>query len=77
MSCGEKGLCSDAAHSIADNKVMVIDKAVVITGSIIYTKAADTNNVENLLVIRSNDLVKVYIDNGERHKVHAERYRGR
>ncbi len=64
----------DAVHAIAHNKVMVIDKAVVITGSFNFTKAAETNNAENLLVIRSTELVKAYIDNWERHKEHSERY---
>jgi phosphatidylserine/phosphatidylglycerophosphate/cardiolipin synthase-like enzyme len=31
----------DAAHSIAHNKVMIIDKLVVITGSFNFTKAAE------------------------------------
>ena len=42
----------DAAHSIAHNKVMIIDKGVVITGSFNFTKAAEGNNAENLLVLR-------------------------
>jgi phosphatidylserine/phosphatidylglycerophosphate/cardiolipin synthase-like enzyme len=50
---------------------------VVITGSFNFTKAAETNNAENLLVIRSKDLAKVYIENWERHKEHSERYEGR
>jgi len=67
----------DAAHAIAHNKVMVIDQAVVITGSFNFTKAAEGNNAENLLVIRSKDLAKVYIENWEKHKEHAGRYGGR
>ncbi len=67
----------DAAHSIAHNKVMVIDKVVVITGSFNFTKAAEGNNAENLLVIRSKDMAKVYSGNWEEHKEHSESYRGR
>ncbi len=66
----------DAAHGIAHNKVMVIDKAVVITGSFNFTKAAETNNAENLLVIRSKVLAKVYCENWERHKEHSVIYEG-
>ena len=42
----------DAKHAIAHNKIMVIDGATVITGSFNFTKAAETSNAENLLVIR-------------------------
>src|ERR1039458_7346670 len=42
----------DAQHAIAHNKVMVIDGLTVITGSFNFTKAAEANNAENLLVIQ-------------------------
>ena len=61
----------DAAHDIAHNKVMVIDKLVVITGSFNFTKAAEQNNAENLLVIRSREMARVYIENWEEHKGHS------
>jgi len=60
----------DAAHSIAHNKVMVIDKLVVITGSFNFTKAAEGKNAENLLVLRSKELAEGYIYNWEKHKEH-------
>ena len=41
----------DAQHAIAHNKVMIIDGETVITGSFNFTKAAEENNAENLLVI--------------------------
>lgn len=46
----------DAAHAIAHNKVMIIDKEIVITGSFNFTKAAEESNAENLLVIRDKEL---------------------
>jgi phosphatidylserine/phosphatidylglycerophosphate/cardiolipin synthase-like enzyme len=67
----------DAAHSIAHNKVMIIDKSVIITGSFNFTKAAEGKNAENLLVLRSRELAKGYIENWEKHKEHSESYRGR
>jgi phosphatidylserine/phosphatidylglycerophosphate/cardiolipin synthase-like enzyme len=67
----------DAAHAIAHNKVMIIDKETVITGSFNFTKAAENNNAENLLIIRSKDLAKEYIENWEKHKGHSEGYMGR
>jgi phosphatidylserine/phosphatidylglycerophosphate/cardiolipin synthase-like enzyme len=47
------GVQIDARHQIAHNKIMVIDSQTVITGSFNFTKAAEENNAENLLVIRS------------------------
>jgi phosphatidylserine/phosphatidylglycerophosphate/cardiolipin synthase-like enzyme len=43
----------DTQHAIAHNKIMVIDGATVITGSFNFTKNAEENNAENLLVNRS------------------------
>jgi phosphatidylserine/phosphatidylglycerophosphate/cardiolipin synthase-like enzyme len=37
----------DAQHTIAHNKVMIIDGETVITGSFNFTKPADENNAEN------------------------------
>jgi len=67
----------DSAHTIAHNKVMIIDKETVITGSFNFTKAAENNNAENLLIISSMDLAKYFIENWERHKGHSEPYMGR
>jgi phospholipase D-like protein len=55
----------DAQHKIAHNKIMVIDGAVVITGSCIFTKSAEHDNAENLLVIRSRELAVQYTRNWE------------
>ena len=64
----------DSKHAIAHNKVMVIDKATVITGSFNFTKAAEHNNAENLLIIKSKDLAKLYLDNWGEHREHSEDY---
>jgi len=67
----------DAEHQIAHNKIMIIDKNVVITGSFNFTRAAEEKNAENLLIIRSKELAKVYIDNWNDHRRHSEGYEGR
>ena len=66
----------DAAHAIAHNKVMVIDGTMIITGSFNFTKAAEENNAENLLVIRDAPLAEKYAANWEAHLRHSERYEG-
>jgi phosphatidylserine/phosphatidylglycerophosphate/cardiolipin synthase-like enzyme len=49
----------DAAHAIAHNKVMIIDKSTGITGSFNFTKATEEKNAENLLVLRSKELARL------------------
>jgi phosphatidylserine/phosphatidylglycerophosphate/cardiolipin synthase-like enzyme len=61
----------DAEHTIAHNKIILIDRSVVITGSFNFTKAAEEKNAENLLIIRSKELTKLYLDNWFRHRNHS------
>jgi kynurenine formamidase len=67
----------DAAHAIAHNKVMVIDGQTVITGSFNFTRAAELNNAENLLVIHDRPLAEKYAANWEAHRLHSKGYQGR
>lgn len=53
----------DELPAIAHSKVMVIDSAVVITGSFNFTSAAESKNVENLLILRSVELAAAYTAN--------------
>jgi phosphatidylserine/phosphatidylglycerophosphate/cardiolipin synthase-like enzyme len=63
----------DANHSIAHNKVMVIDRKVVVTGSFNFTHQAEAENAENLLVIKHHpDLVQAYRANFQAHKAHCK-----
>jgi len=64
----------DTQHAIAHNKVMVIDGETVITGSFNFTKAAEENNAENLLIIHDKKLAERYIKNWEEHAQHSEVY---
>jgi phosphatidylserine/phosphatidylglycerophosphate/cardiolipin synthase-like enzyme len=64
----------DDKHAIAHNKIMIIDKATVITGSFNFTKAAEEKNAENLLIIKSKELANLYIDNWMKHREHSEPY---
>ncbi len=67
----------DDKHAIAHNKIMIIDKETVITGSYNFTKAAENSNAENLLVIRSPMLADVYFGNWADHQKHSVPYVGR
>jgi phosphatidylserine/phosphatidylglycerophosphate/cardiolipin synthase-like enzyme len=67
----------DSKRTIAHNKIIIIDKEIVITGSFNFTKAAEEKNAENLLIIKSADLAKAYIENWNRHFEHSEKYEGK
>ncbi len=64
----------DAAHSIAHNKVIIIDGMTVLTGSFNFTRAADQKNAENLLVIHDPALADRYAENWRLHAQHSEAY---
>ncbi|WP_126448258.1 phospholipase D family protein [Sulfuricystis multivorans] len=63
----------DSDHAIAHNKVMVIDGDTVITGSFNFTKAAENDNAENVIVLRGNpELARIYINNWLQHQAHSD-----
>ena len=62
----------DAHHAIAHNKVMLIDRTTVVTGSFNFTHQAEAENAENLVVIKGHpELVRAYVANFESHKGHS------
>lgn len=65
----------DSSHAIAHNKIIIVDRATVITGSFNFTKAAEAKNAENLLILRSPQLAGVYIENWSSHVQHSEAFR--
>jgi phosphatidylserine/phosphatidylglycerophosphate/cardiolipin synthase-like enzyme len=65
----------DDKHAIAHNKIIIIDRQTLITGSFNFTKAAEEKNAENLLIIKGNRvLVGKYLDNYYAHLSHSEPY---
>jgi phosphatidylserine/phosphatidylglycerophosphate/cardiolipin synthase-like enzyme len=62
----------DAQHAIAHNKVMIIDRQTVITGSFNFTKAAEQNNAENLVLIHNSAIAEQYAQNWNAHAAHAQ-----
>lgn len=54
----------DSDFAIAHSKIIIIDDINVVTGSFNFTKAAESKNAENVLVIRGNkDLANYYMEN--------------
>lgn len=65
----------DDKHAIAHNKIIIIDRQTLITGSFNFTKAAEEKNAENLLIFKGNrDLVGKYLENFRIHFAHSEPY---
>ena len=65
----------DDSHKIAHNKIIIIDRNVLITGSFNFSKTAEHGNAENLLVLKGNQaLTDRYIRNYVEHKAHGEPY---
>ena len=63
----------DHDHAISHNKIIIIDKKVVITGSYNFTNQAENENAENLLIIKGYpELVAWYRDNFFKHRAHAK-----
>ena len=61
----------DSRHAIAHNKVMVLDGQAVVTGSFNFTKGAEEKNAENLLILDSPELARLYREEWEKHRGHA------
>ena len=53
---------------------MVIDGGTVITGSFNFTRAAEEENAENLLVIRYSEIAAEYTRNWQEHLAHSVAY---
>jgi phosphatidylserine/phosphatidylglycerophosphate/cardiolipin synthase-like enzyme len=63
----------DAQHAIAHNKIMIIDRRVLITGSFNFTHQAEAENAENLLIIKGHpELLRSYRQSFAEHKGHCQ-----
>lgn len=65
-------LRQDGQHAIAHNKVMVIDQAIVVTGSLNFTNSALTRNADNVLILKSEDVAHAYRDQWWFHWAHGQ-----
>ncbi len=61
----------DSRHKIAHNKIILIDRRIVITGSFNFSDNAETSNAENLLIIDSPALAARYLENFQLHLLHS------
>ncbi len=61
-------LLEDDTVNIAHNKVMIFDNNTVETGSFNFTKAAQMQNAENMLIIHNAEVAQVYLANWQERK---------
>lgn len=61
----------DKAHAVAHNKVIIIDKKLVITVSYNFSQAAEERNAENLLFVYDTELARRYLMNFRLHLRHS------
>lgn len=61
----------DEKHAIAHNKIMILDKHSVFTGSFNFTSAAEHANAENSIQLTDAKIAQVYQTNWDAHKAHS------
>jgi phosphatidylserine/phosphatidylglycerophosphate/cardiolipin synthase-like enzyme len=64
----------DGAHASANDRVIGVDGRTVITGSMNFTTVSDEMNGENLLIIDSPELARLYTENWKSHRSHSAPY---
>jgi phosphatidylserine/phosphatidylglycerophosphate/cardiolipin synthase-like enzyme len=65
----------DGEHATANNKIVLIDRRTVITGSYNFTKAAEERNAENVLIIKGEeDVLDRYLANFKAHRDHSSKH---
>ncbi|MRR15514.1 MAG: phospholipase D family protein [Deltaproteobacteria bacterium] len=64
----------DGRHAVMNNRIIIIDKKIIMTGSFSINAASEEMNAENLLLLRSDELAKIYRDNWVNHRKHSEKY---
>jgi len=62
LACGKVPVKVDGNKYTMHHKVIIIDDRIVITGSFNFTKAADTVNDDNVLVIYDASVARQYLD---------------
>jgi phosphatidylserine/phosphatidylglycerophosphate/cardiolipin synthase-like enzyme len=66
LFCAKVPVKLDGNKYTMHHKIIVIDESTVITGSFNFTKSADQENDDNVLVIHNADLAKLYLQEFDR-----------
>lgn len=62
----------DGKHAVANNRVIIVDRQTLMTGSFNFNNASEEMNAENLLILQSKELSALYRDNWLNHLKHSE-----
>jgi phosphatidylserine/phosphatidylglycerophosphate/cardiolipin synthase-like enzyme len=62
----------DGQHALADNRVIIIDRKITVTGSFNFNSVSEEMNAENLLIIHSPEISNLYHSNWFDHRKHSE-----
>jgi phosphatidylserine/phosphatidylglycerophosphate/cardiolipin synthase-like enzyme len=65
---------TDGQHLTAHSKIIIIDGQAVVTGSFNFSGQSETQNAENLLVIRDKGIADQYTANWKAHREHSKPY---
>ncbi|OPX96086.1 MAG: Phospholipase D precursor [Syntrophorhabdus sp. PtaU1.Bin002] len=65
----------DSKHAAGHNTIIVIDGTTTITGSFDLGKTPAEKTADSLILTKSKDLAKPYIDNWSKHREHAAVYK--
>jgi phosphatidylserine/phosphatidylglycerophosphate/cardiolipin synthase-like enzyme len=66
LFCANVPVLVDGNKYTMHHKVIVIDESIVITGSFNFTKSADNENDDNVIVIHSPVLAQLYLQEFDR-----------
>lgn len=66
LACAKVPVRQDGNSSFMHNKVIVVDERYVITGSLNFSTNAEESNDENVIIIDSPDIAKLYMQDFER-----------
>ncbi len=65
----------DAQHARNHDKVMLIDRETIVTGSFDFTREAEESSIENLIILKGNPpLAARYLENYTTHREHSRPY---
>ena len=63
---------ADGNPYVMHHKVLIVDEAIVVTGSFNFSQSADRDNDENVLIIHNPDIARLYLQEYERIRQRAE-----
>lgn len=66
LYCADAPVRQDGNPAFLHHKVIIIDKRIVITGSLNFTDNADQSNNENVIIIDNADIAKLYMQEFQR-----------